>query len=151
MTTSPSTSKTKSSPSSSISIIHGVFSSSKYILYNFSMGSSWFMTSTLRGILIQLFKTQSKNKNRNTILSPSASRLFLCLRPNQPISALSSDSSANADHNHVLPFRFIVSPARYLYFSELTHFSSNPVLDAGLAEDKPVSCCGHCRLHLYSR
>jgi len=151
MTTSPSTSKTKSSPSSSISIIHGVFSSSKYILYNFSMGSSWFMTSTLRGILIQLFKTQSKNKNRNTTLPPLASCMFPCLGPNQPISALSSDSSANADHDHVLPSCFIVSPVHRLYFSEPMCSFPDPILDAGLAGCKPVPCHGCRRLHLHSR
>jgi len=90
-------------------------------------------------------------KNRNTILPPSASHVFSCLGSNRPISALSCDSSANADYDHVVPSRFIVSSARYLCFSELTCSSPNLVLDSARAGCKLVLCYSHHRPHLCSR
>ena len=77
-------------------------------------------------------------KNRNTTLPPLASHVFPCLGSNWPISALSCDSSANADSNHVVLFYFIVSPAHYLCFSEPTHSSPDLVLDGVRAGCKPV-------------
>jgi len=109
--------------------------------------------STLEGILVQVFETQSKYKNREMIytLSPLASRTFLCLRPNRPISALSSDSSANADHAHVVLSRFIVSPARHLYSSEPTRSSPDPDLDVIWAGCEPTPRRNCCRLCSCSR
>ena len=68
-------------------------------------------------------------KNRNATLPPSASRTFPCLGPNQPISALSSDSSTKADRDHAVPSRFIVSPACHPCFSEPTCPFSDLILD----------------------
>jgi len=83
------------------------------------------MTSILEGILVQVFETQSKYKNKKTIYTfpSSASHTFPCLGLNQPISALSSNSSTNTDCAHVVLSRFIVLPTYYLYFSEPTHLS----------------------------
>jgi len=102
--------------------------------------------STLEGILVQVFKTQSKYKNREMIytLPLLASHTFSCLGPNWPISVLSSDSSANADHTYVVLSYFIVSPARYLYSLEPTRSSPDPVLDVIQAGCKPVP---HCNRH----
>ena len=77
-------------------------------------------------------------KNRNATLPSLASHAFLCLRPNWPISTLSYDSSANADHNHVVPSCFIVSPARHLCFSEPMHSFPNLVLDSIRAGCEPT-------------
>ena len=108
--------------------------------------------STLEDILVQVFKTQSKNKNRIIIctLPPSASHTFPCLGPNQPISALSSNSSANADCAYAVLSRFIVSSTRYLYFSELMRSSPNPILDVIWAGCKPVPRRGRYRPRLCS-
>ena len=71
-------------------------------------------------------------------LPPLASHMFPCLRPNWPISALSSDSSANANCTHAVLFHFIVSPTHHFYFSEPMHSPPNPILDVVLARCKPV-------------
>jgi len=84
-------------------------------------------------------------------LPPLASRIFLCLRYNWPISTLSSDSSTNTDCTHMLPSCFIVSPACHLYFLEPTRSSPDPILDARLAGCKPIPLCSHYRPHLCSR
>ena len=76
--------------------------------------------------------------NRNTTLPPLASHMFPCLGPNQPISALSCDSSANANHDHAVPFRFIVSPAHHPCFLELTCPFPNLFLDVIRAGCKPT-------------
>ena len=108
--------------------------------------------STLEGILVQGFKTQSKYKNRKPIytLPPLASHTFPCLGPNRPISALFSNSSTNANRTHVVLSCFIVSPARHPYLLEPTHSSPNPVLDTRLAGCEPVLLHSHCRPHLCS-
>jgi len=90
-------------------------------------------------------------KNRNTTLPPLAFHAFPCLRSNWPISVLSYDSSTNASCDHTVPSCFIVSPACYLYFSELMHSSPDLVLDGIRARCKPVLCCSHCRPRSCSR
>ena len=77
--------------------------------------------------------------------------MFPCLGPNWPISALSSDSSANANCTYTVLSCFIISPTRYLYFLELMHSFPNPVLDVVWAACKPIPHCSHRRLHLCSR
>jgi len=77
-------------------------------------------------------------KNRNTTLPPLASRAFSCLRPNRPISALSCDSSTNADCDHMVPSCLIVSPAHHLCFSEPMRSSPNLVLDGVRAGCEPA-------------
>jgi len=73
--------------------------------------------------------SMKNTKNRNSPLPSSASRAFPYLGPSRPISALSGDRSASADHVHAVLSRFIVSTARRSYFSEPTHPSPDPVLD----------------------
>ena len=82
-------------------------------------------------------------------LPPSASHTSPYLGPNRPISALLSNSSANADH--AVLSRFIISSASHLYFLEPTRSSSDPVLDVVWAGRKPVPHCSCHRLHLCSR
>jgi len=109
--------------------------------------------STLEGILVQVFKTQSKYKNREMIytLSPLAFHTFPCLGPNRPISTLSSDSSTNANHAYVVLSCFIVSFTHHLYSSEPARSSPDSILDVIWAGCKPVPRRGHHRLHLCSR
>ena len=90
-------------------------------------------------------------KNRNAALPPSASHVFPCLGPNQSISALSCNSSANADHNHTVLSHFIVSSTRHLCSSEPTCSSPDLVLDAIGARCKPAPHCSCCRPRLCFR
>jgi len=86
-------------------------------------------------------------KNRNPILPPSASYAFPCLGSNQPISALSCNSSTNANYNHAVPFCFIVSPAHHLCFLEPTCSSPDLILEGVRAECNPTphhSCRRPC-------
>ena len=83
-------------------------------------------------------------------LPPSASHTFLCLGPNWSISALSSDSSANANCVHAVLSRFIISPAHHLYSLELTHSFPNPVLDVIWAGCEPMPRHNRRKLRLCS-
>jgi len=89
--------------------------------------------------------------NRNTTLPPLASHAFPCLGPSQPISALSCNSSANANHDHAVPSCFIVSPARHPCFSELTRPSHDLILDVVKAGCEPTPCHSCHRLRSCSR
>ena len=101
-------------------------------------------------ILIQMIRTQSKYKNRNSTLPLSASHVFPCLRPNQPISALSGNRSTNANCTHIVPSHFIVLPARHPYFSAPTCPSPDLILDIVRAGCRPIPPCGFCRPRLCS-
>ena len=90
-------------------------------------------------------------KNRNATLPSSASHTFPCLGSNRPISALSCDSSANANRDHAVPFHFIVSPACHLCFLEPAHSSPDLVLDGIRAGCKPTLRCSCRRLRSCSR
>jgi len=83
-------------------------------------------------------------------LLPSASHTFPCLGPNQPISTLFSDSSANANCAHAVLSHFIISPACYLYSSEPMHSFPDPILDVIWAGCEPVPCHNCRRPHLCS-
>jgi len=86
-------------------------------------------------------------KNRNTTFPPSASCIFPCLTSNRPISTLSCDSSANADHDHTVPSCFIISSTCHFCFLEPMCSSPNLILDGVKAGCEPVLHCSCHRLH----
>ena len=110
----------------------------------------FFISFTLKGILVQMIGTQSKYKIRNSTLPPTASHVFPCLGPNRPISALFGNSSANTNRAHAVLSYFIVSSAHHLCFLELTCPFPNLFLDIVRAGCEPALHCSRCRPRLCS-